>query len=120
MTRRGVSAVTPTGSDLERLLETERRLEELVARARDEAAAEVGRAREEAGRRAEAGEASLAVGVAELEQTITREVEAEEADTRRLAADQAARYRSVSPDRVAELAAQGVARLLEWAAGGDA
>lgn len=119
MTRRTVETARPTGSDLDRLLETERRLEALVAEARAEAAAAVARAREEAERREKEEEAHVAAAVRELEQTFAREVEDREAEVRRIAAAEAARYRAVSPDGVTQLAVRAVARLLAWAAEGD-
>jgi hypothetical protein len=104
---------SPDGrGDLARLLATERRLEEAVARAREEAAALVARAREDAAAREGAAVAEFAAASRRLEATITAEQRRREVE---LAAQQRAeveRFNAVSADRVDALARYVVARVI--------
>ncbi len=118
--RQTKAATAATASDLERLLATERRLEQLVHRVREEAADLEARTRDAAARRTRTAAAELATAVRDLETRLERETvaAAEEIGARALAA--AAAFRDTPPERVAALADRVVTELLDWTRGSGA
>jgi hypothetical protein len=104
VTQQTRGATAPTGSELERLLETELRLEGLVRRAREEAAALTASAGEEAARRERAAEAEVEAAIAGLEAGIARETEAAVAAIEAEAARRVAEWNAIQATRVAALA----------------
>lgn len=111
MTERTVIAKPPEPGHLERLLETEQRLEELVARAREEAASLTASAREEAGRRERDAEAEFQTATAGLEATVAQETEAAAAALAADAERKVADWGAVPPERVTALADRLAARV---------
>jgi len=104
LAERAVIIRPPEAGHLERLLETERRLEALIARAREEAAALTARAREEAGRREGTAEAEFLAAAARLESSLAQETAAAAAALEADAARQVADWGAVPPQRIALLA----------------
>ena len=111
MAERAVITRPPEAGHLERLLETERRLEALVARARDEAAAMAAAARDEASRREGAAEAEFQAAATGLAATVARETEAAAVALEGEAARQVAAWGAVPPERIAALADRLAARV---------
>jgi len=112
LAERAVMTRPPEAGHLERLLETERRLEALVARAREEAAVLTASARAEASRREAAAEAEFQAAAAGLEASLARETAAAAAALEAGAARQVAEWGAVAPQRVAELADGLTARII--------
>ncbi len=110
-----VIATAPAVGDLERLLETERRLEEVVGRARQDAAALTARARDDAARRERDAAAESQVAAAELDATVARESAATAAALEADAARQVADWGAVPPERIAALADGLTARVIALA-----
>ena len=104
MADRAVITRPPEAGHLERLLETERRLEAFIARAREEAAAMTASARAEASRREGTAEAEFQAAAAGLEASLGRETTAAAAALEADAARQVADWGAVPPERIAELA----------------
>ncbi len=98
--------------DLARLLETEQRLEEIVVRAREEAAALVTRAREEAAAREAAVATEFEAGLRELEAGIAAERQSRETELTAATRQEAHRFDAVGADRVNALARYVVARVI--------
>jgi len=107
-----VTAVHPLG-DLERLFELEQRLEARLADARREAERLVADAEAAATARARALEAELVAAASALDSSIQAEREQREREIAAAAAQDAARFESVSPGRVRTLAQLVVERLLQ-------
>lgn len=112
MTVRTVIARPPEPGHLERLLETERRLEALVARAREDAASLIASAREEADRRERHADAEFQAATTGLEATLAQETAAALAALEAEAARETAVWDSVPPARVPALADGLVARVV--------
>ena len=112
MAERVVTTRPPEAGHLERLLETERRLEALVARARQEAAVLTASARAEAARREGAAEAEFQAAAAGLEARLARETAAAAAAVEADAAQQVAAWAAVPPPRLATLADGLTARVI--------
>ena len=111
MTERTVIAKPPEPGHLERLLETEQRLEGVVARAREEAASLTASAREEASRRERDAEAEFQTATAGLEATVAQETEAAAAALAAEAERKVADWGAVPPERVTALADRLAARV---------
>ena len=112
MAERAVITRPPEAGHLERLLETERRLEGLVARAREEAAALVATARDEAGRREGAAEAEFQAAASGLAATVARETAAAGVALEAEAARQVADWGAVPLERIVALADRLAARVV--------
>jgi len=100
------------GVELERLIETEQRLDELLRQARERAAAIVQEAREAVARREAAVVAELAEAAARAEATLAAERERGAAEITAAARDQIARYDGVEEHRLQAAARLLVERLL--------
>ncbi len=98
--------------ELERLIETEQRLDDLLRHARDEAASIVQDAREAVARREAAVVAELAAAAARAEATLAAERERVAAEITAAARDQIARYDGVEEPRLQAAARLVVKRLL--------
>jgi hypothetical protein len=105
----------PQAGHLERLLETERRLESVVARAREKAAALTAAAEAEAARRGAAADAEFQAAAVGLAAAIARETEAAAAALEAEAARQVAEWHAVPPERVAAVADRLAARVVTLA-----
>lgn len=112
LAERAVITRPPEAGHLERLLETERRLEALVARAREEAAALTATAREDASRREAAAESEFQAAAAGLEASLARETAAAAATLEADAARQVADWGAVPPERIAALGDRLAARVV--------
>lgn len=100
------------GSDLDQLLEMERRLEVQLARARNEAARLVAEAEAAAAARDSAVEAELVAAAAALDERIDADRIRREAEVAAAAAEDATRYETVSPQCMEALARLVIERLL--------
>lgn len=98
--------------ELERLIETERRLDDMLRQARDQAATIVQEGREAVARREAAVAAELAEAAARAEATHAAERERVAAEITAAARDQIARYDSVEEPRLQAAARLVVERLL--------
>jgi vacuolar-type H+-ATPase subunit H len=98
--------------ELERLIETERRLDDLLQQAREQAAAMVQEARDAAAQREAAVDAELAAAAGKAEATLAAERERVAAEIVTAARDQVARYDGVDEPRVQAAARLVVERLL--------
>jgi hypothetical protein len=98
--------------ELERLIETERRNEKLLQRARDEAGAIVEAARTTAADRAAALSGELEAAARESEAALAAERERRIAEIQEAARDRVARYDNVSDERVEAVGRALVDRLL--------
>ena len=98
--------------DLSRLLATERRLEEMIEHARQEAAALVSRAREEAAAREAAVATEFEAGLRALEAGIAAERQRRETELAEAMRQDAQRFDSLDSDRVDALARYVVARVI--------
>jgi vacuolar-type H+-ATPase subunit H len=98
--------------ELERLIETERRLDDLLRQARERAAAIVQEARDAVARREAAVAAELAAAAGQAAATLTAERERVAAEIAAAARDQIARYTSVDESRMQAAARLVVERLL--------
>lgn len=103
---------TAPAGDLARLLETERRLEDEVASAREEAARLVHEASANAARDEQALEAELARAEDQLQDEIVASVKREREALLSAAREKAARSAAIADERVNELAEYLVRRLL--------
>jgi vacuolar-type H+-ATPase subunit H len=101
-----------TGVELERLIETERRLDDLLRQARDQAAAIVQEARDAVARREAAVDAELAAAAGKAEATLAAERQRVAAEIAAAARDQIARYDGVDEPRMQAAARLLVERLL--------
>jgi hypothetical protein len=113
-THRQPSASSPSDGkgDLARLLETERRLEEIVAGARDEAAALVTRAREDAAAREAAVATEFAGALREIEAGIAAERQRREGELAETMGAEARRFDAIGAERVDALAHYVIARVI--------
>ena len=98
--------------DLARLLSTEARLEEMLARARAEAGVLVSAAREAAGARDRELAARMTDEVARVERDVTEEQSHRETALRNEAAAEAARFAALSPAQIEGLARYVVRRVI--------
>jgi len=101
-----------TGVELERLIETERRLDDLLRQARERAAAIVQEARDAVAQREATVDAELAAAAGKAEATLVAERERVAAEIAAAARDQVARYDGVDAPRVQAAARLVVERLL--------
>lgn len=106
---------TPAEGDLARLLETERRLAEVLRRARADGEALVADARARADERAVAAAAELAAALGALDARLAEEARAAVAAVTAEASAHAARFAAISDERVAALATALAARLASGA-----
>jgi hypothetical protein len=98
--------------ELERLIETERRLDDLLRLAREQAAAIVQEARDAVAQREAAVDAELAAAAGQAEATLAAEREQVAAEIAAAARDQVTRYDGVDEPRVQAAARLVVERLL--------
>jgi len=113
----GPLAAGATGVELERLIETERRLDDMLRQARAAAAAIVQQARDAVARREAAVAAELAAAAGKAEATLAAERERVAAEIAAAARDQIARYDGVDEPRVQAAARLVVERLLTTGGG---
>ena len=98
--------------ELERLIETEQRLDDLLRRAREQAATIVQEARDAMAQREAAVDAELAAAAGQAEATLAAERERVAVEIAAAARDQVARYDGVDEPRVQAAARLVVERLL--------
>ena len=98
--------------ELERLIETEQRLDDLLRQARDQAAAIVQEARDAVARREAAVDAELAAAAGQAEANLAAERERVATEIVAAARDQIARYDGVEEPRLQAAARLLVERLL--------
>ena len=110
-------AATAGVNDLTRLVETEARLEAMLAAARADGARRIAAAKDAAGARDSALAAELETAGRAVETEIAAERARRESEIAAAGRRDAERYERVTPDRIAELARDVIERLVRGEAG---